>query len=187
MTTLLQLTEEARATCEREKLFRHDVLAWIPPFASLSTPTLPTSASTNAITYMSFHIFLFRGKTWGEIALLWFITNLGEFHEHSMSIIYHHSFHIFTTSLFERHRSFQFGKVLLSFIYLFWSCHHPLISLFILKTSLISCCFTPSIDFNHNCSNHLNLFSSIAWGHVNSLVWGRNFYTWWMFYYFFLI
>ena len=61
MTTLLQLIEEARATCEREQLFRHDVLAWIPPFASLSAPTLPTSASTTASIYMSFHIF--GGKT----------------------------------------------------------------------------------------------------------------------------
>ena len=63
MTTLLQLTEEARATCKREQLFRHDVLAWIPPFASLLAPTLPTLSSTNASTYMSFHIFLFGGTT----------------------------------------------------------------------------------------------------------------------------
>lgn len=63
MTTLLQLTEEARATHEREQFFRHNVLAWIPPFASLSAPTLPTSASINASPYMSFHIFLFGGKT----------------------------------------------------------------------------------------------------------------------------
>ena len=61
MTTLLQLTEEARATRECEQLFRHDVLAWIPPFASLSAPTLSTSASTTASPYMSFHIF--GGKT----------------------------------------------------------------------------------------------------------------------------
>jgi len=65
MTTLLHLTEEARA---REQFFRHDVLTWIPPFASLSAPTLPTSASTTASAYMSFHIFLFGGKTWGKIA-----------------------------------------------------------------------------------------------------------------------
>ena len=37
--TLLQLTEEARETREREQLYRHDVLAWIPPFASLSAST----------------------------------------------------------------------------------------------------------------------------------------------------
>jgi len=61
MTTLLHLTEEARATREREQFFRHDVLTWIPPFASLSVPTLLTLASTNANTYMSFHIF--GGKT----------------------------------------------------------------------------------------------------------------------------
>ena len=33
LTTLLHLTEEAR---EREQFFRHDVFAWLPPFASLS-------------------------------------------------------------------------------------------------------------------------------------------------------
>lgn len=55
--TLLHLTVEARAIREREQLFRHDVLAWIPPFASLSASTQPTSASTNASPYMSFHIF----------------------------------------------------------------------------------------------------------------------------------
>lgn len=58
MTTLLQLTEAARATCEHEQLFRHYVLTWIPPFA----PTLPTSASTTVNTYMSFHIFLLEVK-----------------------------------------------------------------------------------------------------------------------------
>ena len=58
MTTLLHFTEEAR---EREQFFRHDVLTWIPPFASLSAPTLPTSTSITASTYMSFHIF--GGKT----------------------------------------------------------------------------------------------------------------------------
>ena len=46
MTTLLQLTEEARATREREQLLRHDVLAWIPPFASLLASTQPTLGST---------------------------------------------------------------------------------------------------------------------------------------------
>ena len=60
MTTLLHLTEEAR---EREQFFRHDVLVWIPPFASLSAPTLPPSASTNASTYMPFHSFPSGGKT----------------------------------------------------------------------------------------------------------------------------
>jgi len=59
MATLFQLTEQAH---EREQLFKHDVLAWIPPFASLSTPTLHTLALTNASTYMSFHIF-FGGTT----------------------------------------------------------------------------------------------------------------------------
>ena len=54
MTTLLQLKDEARATREREQLFRHDVLAWIPPFASLSAPTLSTTTSTNASPHMSF-------------------------------------------------------------------------------------------------------------------------------------
>ena len=63
MTTLLQLIEETRATHEREQFFRHDVLAWIPPFASLSASTQPTSASTNASPYMTIHIFLFGGKT----------------------------------------------------------------------------------------------------------------------------
>jgi len=58
MTTLLHFTVEAR---EREQFFRHDVLPWIPPFASLLAPTLPTSASTTANIYMSFHIF--GGKT----------------------------------------------------------------------------------------------------------------------------
>jgi len=56
--TLLQLTEEARETLKCEQLFRHDVLAWIPPFASLSASTQPTSTSTNASPYMSFHVFL---------------------------------------------------------------------------------------------------------------------------------
>ena len=68
MTTLLQLIEEAWATHKHEQLFRHDVLAWIPPFASLSASTQPISASTNASPYMSFHIFLFGGKTWDKIA-----------------------------------------------------------------------------------------------------------------------
>jgi len=63
MNTLLQLTAKAHTTRERAQFFRHDVLTWIPPFASLSAPTLPTSASTNASPYMSFHIFLFGGKT----------------------------------------------------------------------------------------------------------------------------
>ncbi len=62
MTTVLQLTEVARAICEHEQFFKHYVLTWIPPFASLSTPTLPTSASTNANTYMSFHIFILEVK-----------------------------------------------------------------------------------------------------------------------------
>ena len=68
MATLLQPIEEARATREYEQFFRHDVLAWIPPFASLSVPTLPTLASTNANPYISFHIFIFGGTTWGKIA-----------------------------------------------------------------------------------------------------------------------
>jgi len=59
MTTLLHFTKEAR---EREQFFRHDVLTWIPPLASLSAPTLPTSASTTVNTYMSFHIFLLEVK-----------------------------------------------------------------------------------------------------------------------------
>ena len=56
-TTLLQLTVKARATHERAQFFRHDVLAWLPPFASLSVFAQPTSASTKASPYMSFHIF----------------------------------------------------------------------------------------------------------------------------------
>ena len=59
MTTLLQLTEEARATREHEQFFIHYVFTWIPPFASLSAPTLPTSAST---LYVIPH-FSFGGKT----------------------------------------------------------------------------------------------------------------------------
>ena len=43
---------------ERVQLFRHDVLALLPPFASLSVSAQPTSASTKASPYMSFHIFL---------------------------------------------------------------------------------------------------------------------------------
>ena len=53
-TTLLQLTAKAR---EHAQFFRHDVLAWLPPFASLSVSAQPTSASTKASPYMSFHIF----------------------------------------------------------------------------------------------------------------------------------
>ena len=66
MTTRLQLTKEARATRECEQFIKHDVLTWIPPFPSLSAPTLPTSASTTASPYMSFHIL--GGKTGGKIA-----------------------------------------------------------------------------------------------------------------------
>jgi len=41
-----------------------------------------------------------------------------------LSIVYHPSFHIFTTSLFfQRHIIFQFGGVLLSFISFLWPCH----------------------------------------------------------------
>ena len=54
MTTLLQLIAKAR---ECVQFFRHDVLAWLPPFASLSVSAQPTSASTKASPYMSFHIF----------------------------------------------------------------------------------------------------------------------------------
>lgn len=64
--TLLQLTKEARETHEHEQLFRQDVLAWLPPFASLSASAQPTSTSTNVNPYMSFHFFW--GKTWGKIA-----------------------------------------------------------------------------------------------------------------------
>ena len=58
--TLLQLTMKARATREHAQFFKHDVLAWLPPFASLSVPAQPTSASTNANPYMSFHSFFRR-------------------------------------------------------------------------------------------------------------------------------
>ena len=60
--TLFPLTKEARTTRERAQLFRHDVLAWLPYFSSLSVSAQPTSASTNFSPYMSFHIF-FGGKT----------------------------------------------------------------------------------------------------------------------------
>ena len=53
-TTLLQLTAKAR---ERAQFSRYDVLAWLPPFASLSVSAQPTSASTKASPYMSFQIF----------------------------------------------------------------------------------------------------------------------------------
>ena len=59
-TTLLQLPAKARTTHERTQFFRHDVLAWLPPFASLSLSAQPTSASTKAIPYTSFHIFFQR-------------------------------------------------------------------------------------------------------------------------------
>ena len=62
MTTLLQLTEEARETREHKQLFRHDVITWVPPFASLSISAQPTLASTNASPYMSFHIFFLEVK-----------------------------------------------------------------------------------------------------------------------------
>ena len=54
-TTLLQLTTKAR---ECAQFFRHDVFAWLLPFASLSVSAQPTSASAKASLYMSFHIFL---------------------------------------------------------------------------------------------------------------------------------
>ena len=63
-TTLLQLTAKAR---ERAQFFKHNVFAWLPLFASLSVSAQPTSASTKASPYMSFHIF-FGGNTWGKIA-----------------------------------------------------------------------------------------------------------------------
>ena len=67
MTTLLELIVKAHATCKHAQFFRHDVLAWLPPFASLSISAQPTSTSTNASLYMSFHIF-FGDNTWGKIA-----------------------------------------------------------------------------------------------------------------------
>ena len=59
-TTLLELIVKAHATWKHAQFFKHDVLAWLPPFASLSVSAQPISASTNASSYMSFHIFFRR-------------------------------------------------------------------------------------------------------------------------------
>ena len=53
-TTLLQLIAKAR---ERTQFCGHGLLAWLPAFALLSITAHPTSASTKASPYMSFHFF----------------------------------------------------------------------------------------------------------------------------------
>ena len=52
--SLLQLNNKGS---RMHTILQTDVLAWLPPFASLSVSAQPTSTSTKANPYMSFHIF----------------------------------------------------------------------------------------------------------------------------------
>ena len=65
MTGKLIILVEGNLATLSDYFFQH---AWVPPSASLSASTQPTSASRNVNPYMSFHIFFYGGKTWGKIA-----------------------------------------------------------------------------------------------------------------------
>lgn len=67
-----------------------------------------------------------------------------------LSIIYHPSFHIFSTSHFSTPYPLSVWGChfhsFLSYHHVIHILYHPLLFLFFLNTYLISCCFTPSIE-----------------------------------------
>ena len=153
MTTLLQLIEAARANL-RTWTTLQTLCAYLDSTFCITFSTNFAYISFNNCQYLyviplflevklevKLHSFLiyykFRRIYWKSI----------------LSIICHPSFHIFTTSPFSVACHFRvWGSV--PFIHFFSYDHvihilyHPLLFLFILNTSLISSCFTPSVQFN---------------------------------------